>query len=428
MTTQTQTVEQLRPSRKRYVFPKLHERQMEVAFHPAQFKVVVCGRQWGKTWLGAFLAVRAALEGKHIWWVAPSFPIGDLGWRRVLKLSAAETERHVEGRPVYRITFPTGGTIQLRSADNPDSLRGATLDGLVFDEAAQAKEDAWPTLEPTLLVRDGWALFISTPRGMNWFYDLYEEATDLPGWERWQIPSITSPYMTPEKLERARKRHSALYFSQEYEAEFISAGSGMFKADWFRHWHWDKAREVYVLGDEQFVSPDECLKFATVDLASSKSERADYTVISTWAVTPKKHLILLDVTRDRMEGPDIVPALRLAYERHHPGFIAMERTGRQTGIIQEAVRTGLPIREVSAKTVDQGSGLDPKVRRALPATARMEQGTVWFPRDQWMRELEGELLAFPVGKHDDFVDTLSYACYEITQRSVYEDHGLEVVG
>jgi predicted phage terminase large subunit-like protein len=391
-----------------------------VALSTAQFKVVVCGRQWGKTWLGAWKCIQAAAQGGHIWWVAPSFPIGDLGWRVVDKLCRQIPESRFEGRPVFRITLPSGGTIQLRSADNPDSLRGATLDGLVFDEAAQAKQDAWPTLEPTLLVRNGWALFISTPRGQNWFYDLYEEAANLPGWERWQIPSITSPYMTEEKLKRARKRHSALYFSQEYEAEFISVGSGMFKQDWFRHWHWDKTRNVYVLGDEQFVSPDECTKFSTVDLASSKSERADYTVISTWAVTPRKHLILLHVERGRFEGPEIVPKLQYVYELHKPGFIAVERSTRQMGIIQEAVRTGLPIREVSAKSVDLGPGLEPKVRRALPATARMEQGTVWFPRDQWMRELEGELLAFPVGKHDDFVDTLSYACLELARQSEFQ--------
>lgn len=397
--------------------PPLAAWQDEIARDASRFKVVCAGRQSGKTALGTILLVAAAVQGGDVWWVAPTFPLGELAWKTIDLLCRQIPGCRFEGRPVFRITLPSGGTIQLRSSDNPDSLRGATLDGVVFDEAAQAKTEAWPTLRPTLSVRKGWALFISTPKGLNWFHDLFEEAKDRKGWRTWTFPSTVNPYLDAEDVELARESMSSLVFSQEYEAEFISHGSGMFHADWIQHYaeRFADDERVFMLGAET-VSESSCTKFHTVDLAWSMTERADYTVIATWAVTPKRHLVLLDVLRGHFEGPDIVPKMRQAYERWG-GVLIVEKATRQMSIVQEAVRTGLPIREVRAEK--------DKVARALPATARMERKTVWFPpaSREWYPDIEQELLAFPAGRHDDFVDCLSYAALQISHRSKYEDGG-----
>ena len=394
--------------------------QREVFASAARFKVVCCGRQFGKTSLGAVMCIAAAMAGKHVWWVAPSFPIGELGWYIIDRLARQIPGTRFEGRPVFRITFASGGTIQLRSADNPDSLRGATLDGVVFDEAAQAKPEAWPILRPTLSVRRGWAMFISTPKGLNWFYDLYEGAAHLNGWERWRIPSSESPYIPAEDIDLAREQMSSLMFSQEYEAEFVSTATGLFRADWFQRYTTRFEDEERFLGlGPEWVSLSSCRRFHTVDLAWSLEEGADFTVISSWARTPRAHLVLLDVIRGHFEGPDIVPRLRQAYDRWG-GHLVVERATRQLSIIAEAQRTGLPIREVRAEK--------DKVARALPATARMEQGRVWFPNTApWLHEIEEELLAFPAGRHDDFVDTLSYAVAEAARSHPYEEHGVQFV-
>jgi predicted phage terminase large subunit-like protein len=412
---------QLHPQQFEIRLPPLHAGQLAVFNDPARFKVVVCGRQWGKTVLGACMCVTEASRGGDVWWVGPSFPVGDLGWRIIDHLCRQIPGTRFEGRPVFRITLPTGGTIQLRSADNPDSLRGATLNGVVFDEAAQAKPEAWPTLRPTLSVRGGWAMFISTPKGLNWFHDLYEDAGELPTWERWRFPSTDNPHLPAKDVEQARGEMSSLVFSQEYEADFISHGSGMFHADWIQHYRTRFAGEerFFMLGDES-VSEDSCWKFHTVDLAWSMDERADFTVISTWAVTPRSHLILLDVVRGHFEGPDIVPRMAAAHAKWG-GHLSVERATRQMSIIQEAERTGLPIQVVKAEK--------DKVARALPATARMERKTVWFPpaSTPWFPEIEQELLAFPAGRHDDWVDTLSYACIGIANTSAYAERGLMTV-
>jgi predicted phage terminase large subunit-like protein len=355
--------------------------------------------------------------GGDVWWVAPSFPIGELGWSIISKLCHQIPGVKFEGRPVWRVTLPSGGTIQMRSADSPDSLRGATLTFVVFDEAAIAKEESWPTLRPTLSVRKGKALFISTPKGTNWFYDLYQDAT-RPGWSRWQYPSEQSPYLDPVDIQEARESMSSLIFSQEYGAEFISASMGVFHYDWlsFFRTEFKGDDKVYMLGDT-VVPASSCSTFHTVDLAWTTSEHADYTVISTWAVTPKRHLLLIDCNRGHYEGPDIVPQMQRAMTLHG-GYFVVEKATRQMGIIQEAERMGLPLKVVRAEK--------DKVARALPATARMERSTVWFPnpsKTPWWPELEQELLSFPAGRHDDFVDTLSYAVLEVgTGGSAYADH------
>jgi predicted phage terminase large subunit-like protein len=172
------------------------------------------------------------------------------------------------------------------------------------------------------------------------------------------------------------------------------------------------------------VTAAECRRFTTVDLAWSMEERADFTVMSTWAVTPRKHLILLDVVRAHLEGPDIVRRMRDVFDRWDPAYLKVEKSTRQLSIIQEAVAAGLPVREVKADK--------DKVARALPATAYMEQGQVWFPRPAavpGIDVIEAELIAFPMGEHDDFVDTLAYACLELMakRRSAYADRGVMTV-
>lgn len=396
--------------------PDLHPKQLEVFNDNHRFKVVVTGRQFGKTHLGAVMVVAAALRRQQIWWVAPTFDLTERGWKVILELVGGIPGVRVEGRPVWRVTMPTGGSIQARSADNPDSLRGATLNGLVFDEAAQAKHEAWPILRPTLSVRRGWAMFISTPKGLNWFHKIYEEAEGREAWQRWRFPSVDSPYLDENEVEEARTGGmSSLLFSQEYLAEFISAGESQFRAEWIQNYRsvlTDDDR-TFNLGNDGSVNLSDCTAFHTVDLAWSQAEDADYTVISTWALTPRKHLLLVDLIRGRFEGPDVVPHMRRAHDRWG-GVLVVERATRQMSIIQEAVRQGLPIHEVRADK--------DKLTRSWVAQAQMEQGKVWFPprSTPWYPEIEEELLAFPVGHHDDFVDTLSYAALHTARRSTGE--------
>lgn len=192
-----------------------------------------------------------------------------------------------------------------------------------------------------------------------------------------------------------------------YQQRPQPAGGGIFKREHFRYFRQDG--DFYVLTDGETVKRvkvSDCRRFSTVDVAASTKQTADYTVISIWALTRDSDLLLLDVIRVRMEGPDQVPQMQLAYDRWRVGYFGVESVAYQLTLIQTARRKGLPVRELHPDR--------DKVARALPAAARIEGHAVYFRTGApWLGEWEDELLAFPRGEHDDQVDTLAYAALEV---------------
>lgn len=409
--------------------PDLHAGQLEVLHHPARFKLLRAGRRWRKSGLAVVQSFTGytgpegrsflgALQGGRVGFWVPSMTKRYLvtDWEPLKFLARQVPGSRVEEAD-HRVVLPSGGWVLMLTGDNVDSGRGLGLDGAVVEEASLMPELLWSgTIRATLVDRKGWALLIFTPQGQNWVYDLSNEVASKPDWHEFHYQSQDNPSLDPEELEAMAGELSTLLYKQEILAEYVDAGAGLFHADWIRHYYvrWDNDQRFYLLGEET-VPAAHCRNFHTVDLAWSLEEDADYTVVSSWAVTPRNHLLLLDVVRGRFEGPDIVPKMRQQWEKYG-GYIAVEKATRQMGIIQEAVRRGLPIREAR---MGRERGADAKVARALPATARMESGTIWFPPASvpWYRELEAEVLAFPVGRHDDFVDTLSYAVAEVAHRA-----------
>ena len=150
-----------------------HKTQKIVHDCTARFRVLASGRRWGKTRLGVYEALEVAFGGGRSWWVSPSYKMGAVGWRPLSRLAGDMKVAEVKyGERL--ITFPNGGSVQCRSADDPDSLRGEGLDFVVLDEASFMAHRTWmEALRPALSDRNGRALFISTPKGRNWFYNLY---------------------------------------------------------------------------------------------------------------------------------------------------------------------------------------------------------------------------------------------------------------
>lgn len=341
-----------------------------------------------ETWKGA-------LTGGSIWWVAPKYGIATVIWRM---LKDASINAWVDKSEVNRrIDFPGGGSVTIKSADNPDTLRGDGLDGLVIDEAAFIDEEAVKSVLPSLSDKQGWAWFISTPNGDNWFHRLFLDAQKRPHWAAWSGPTTTAT--VPEvELNEARVTLGEWAYRREYLAQFDSLLGAFFRREWFRYF--ENGGELYKLNGNTYKASD-LWRFATVDLAASLKQTADYTVVSTFGVTPTNQLLLLDCVRTRMEGPDQVPLIQASWGKWRHSWIAIESVGYQLALIQAAKRTGLPIHEIKRDSKD-------KVARASFLQARLESGDVWFPQSaSWMGDVETELLSFPEGAHDDIVDTLS---------------------
>ena len=408
---------------KKYVvkLPELHDGQKQVAQSNARFKVLSAGRRWGKTRLGVWLCLEKAWQGGRAWWIAPTYAMALEGWKDLRNIGIEYGTIVKESEKT--VIMPTGGSDSIRSADNPDRLRGAGLDFVVLDECAFMKPSVWAeVVRPTLTERQGGALFISTPKGFNWFEEIYNRSSQLLEWERWQLPTITNPYDPQEELEIAKEEIGSYLYSQEYEAKFVEFTGGIFKEEWIKTFEKRQITDLnragyyetklqYTLDNENVFDRD-CTKFATVDLATSTKQSADYTVIACFALTPSNKLILIDLVRERIEGPDIIPKIKQKINEHNLGYVGIERAGYQLSLIQIARREGLIVKEL---TPDKD-----KVNRALPLSAFMEGGSLFLNRDNMhYDDLKRELLQFPEGEHDDMVDALAYGVLEIQKKNKY---------
>lgn len=203
----------------------LSDPQTLIFLSKARFRAACCGRRFGKTHLAITTALLKALEapGRVIWFVAPSYRQAEqIAWKILLRLippgnlaKKDETDLRVELR--------NGSIVALRGADNFDSLRGVGLDGLILDEYADMAAGAWfEVLRPALSDRQGWALFIGTPKGFNHFHTLWTQAHILDGWEAFQFTTLDGGRVPPEEIETARAELDPRTFRQEYEASFES--------------------------------------------------------------------------------------------------------------------------------------------------------------------------------------------------------------
>jgi phage FluMu gp28-like protein len=388
------------------VLPKLHDSQQKVWDERVRFRVLACGRRWGKTRLGSLMCVATALHGGRAWWVAPSYPVASVGWRGIKHLAV-----QLPGAEIRQgdrlINLPSGGSVQVRSADNPDSLRGEGLDLVVLDECAFIKEAAWSeALRPSLAERQGKALFISTPKGRNWFWRLWQvgNSEDDSDWQAWRFPSSDNPFIPAGEIEAAGRNLPDRIFRQEFLAEFIDDAGGVFRGVM------DAAT-----ADHQDQSTPEHEYIFGIDWG----KHADYTVIAVLDATTNECVHL-----DRFSQIDYQTQLgRLEglYIRFEPGTIIAERNSMGEPLIEQLIRQGYPVQPFTTTNASKAEAVD---ALAL-AFERREIKIINEPA------LISELQAFestrlpsgmlryaaPEGMHDDTVVALMLAWHGVAHRS-----------
>lgn len=222
----------------RYIM-RPHPGQQEVLDSHVRFKVLNCGRRWGKTMIGAkSIMDRAKRPEQAIWWVAPTYRIVKRGYAEVLKQLPPDLLTHSPppdtnfdaGRSVI-LKLKNGTKIEFYSATMPESMLGASVDYVVVDEAATMKPNIWnQIISPTLIDRLGEALMISTPRGLNWFYLVYQKGQDPneSEWASWTFTSYDNPHLPPGEVERMSRDLPQLEVDQEILAKFLAEGSAVF--------------------------------------------------------------------------------------------------------------------------------------------------------------------------------------------------------
>jgi terminase large subunit-like protein len=222
-----------------------HQGQRRFHSSRARFKVMDCGRRWGKSTSGPHDMVPEMMLKKPVlgWIVAPTYDLGEKEFRvfwnlliDVLKvpLDRSKTFNSLRTKD-FRITTAWGSSVEVRSAEHPESLVGEGLDFVIMAEAAKLKLSHWEKyIRPTLSDKRGRAVFVSTPEGFNWFYDLYQRGqagqrpdSDHPDWWSYKSPTWENTIVfpggrqDPEILE-VENTLAPEVFQQEYGAEFTS--------------------------------------------------------------------------------------------------------------------------------------------------------------------------------------------------------------
>lgn len=374
----------------------LHEAQREIHECISRFRVTSAGRRFGKTRLAVMECIEVANNGGRAWWVSPTYKMSNVGWRPLRQICSripGATIRKVE----REVILPGGGMIGVRSADNPDSLRGEGLDFVVMDEAAYIQPEAWSeAIRPALSDRQGRALFISTPRGRNWFWSAYLKGESEPDWSSFTFPTSANPYIPKSEIEAARRELPEIIFRQEYLAEFVDSEGAVFR----------RVHDAAVL--KPLDEPQEGRQYvAGVDVAAS----VDYTVI-TVIDTDSKDVVYLD-RFTRVDYPVLEDRLTGVYHRWKLTGMVVEANSIGRPVIDHLVERGLRIMPFTTTNVTKHA-----IITALMAA--FEHGQIRIIDDP---VLIGELLSYeskqnasgsisysaPDGGHDDCVMSLAFA-------------------
>ncbi len=202
--------------------------QSEIAKDTHRFRVINCGRQFGKTTLAVEEIKGFAISKEcRIVYIAPTIQQArDIAWQ-ILKKELQPIIIKSKEAPSLELEVKTikGGKtiIQLRGWESVETLRGQQFDFMVIDEVAMMR-NFWmnwqEVLLPTLLIRKGSVMFISTPKGFNHFYDLYNLENTDKDFKSFHFTSYDNPYADTEELERQKEKSTEDRFAQEYLADF----------------------------------------------------------------------------------------------------------------------------------------------------------------------------------------------------------------
>ena len=380
--------------------------QQKVFADSTRFKIVAAGRRCGKSRLSAVTLLIEALncpEGSSVMYVAPT-----LGQARSIIWDLL----HDLGRPVIKsshvnnleITLVNGRKILVRGADNPDSLRGVSLTYLVMDEVAFIKQDIWEkVLRASLSDKKGRALFISTPSGRNWFYDIFklgQSGTDEE-WKSWHFTTADNETIDPKEIAAAKRTLSSFAFKQEYLSSFDTSGTDVFKPEWFK----TSSEPAY----GEWVVAIDLAGFEEVGKATGIKKKLDETAMAIVKITDTGEWWVKAIEHGRWDIQTTANKILHIIRDYKPQSIGIEKGALKNAVLpylSDLMRKHNTFAHIQDLTHANRKKTD---RVVWALQGRMEHGRVSFNEDGDWEEFKDQLVMFPTaGVHDDLVDALAY--------------------
>ncbi len=389
----------------------LHPGQVRVLQHARRFNTVACGRRWGKTTLGLMLAWsgrRTALRtGFDVAWVAPSYKLLDEAWRMAKRLYRPFIVR--TDANLHRMELSTGAALDCWTMEDEDVGRGRKYGLVIVDEAAMARhlEAAWnAALSPTLTDYTGGAWFFSTPKGRNYFHSLSQEWQSDDEWAHHHAPSDENPYLPREEIERQRRKLPERIFAQEYLAQFLEDGGGVFR------------RVTAAVDTALATDPHEARDVGdgrAYVIGVDWGRHEDFTVI---VVIDARARAVVAVDRfTQIDYAIQLSRLQAVQQRFPRAPILAESNSMGGPLVEQLQRMRLPVRAFQTTAASKAQAVE-----ALALA--LEQGSIRIPPVQWLID---ELMAFdqerlpsgsmrygaPRGGHDDGVMALAIAWHGV---------------
>lgn len=330
---------------------------------------LVAGRRGGKTlsaaWETLFYALHPAefhwdVHGEksdrplYIWALYKDNPTGLAAWttfREVLKQSGLiHGKEYKEHKGNRWIEFANGSFMHFRTAEDPESLRGAGLDIMWIDEAAFIPNSrAWVVSRPALADKQGIMYTTTTPQGKNWFYEEFwsDKALKDPDQGRVEYRSIDNPHFKREEWEKLLETYHPLHFKQEFMAAFDAMSGRELHGDWLKYYTLKRESD----GDKIAIprspsNPDkyDLTLYMGVDPAISLSDEADRFAMSLIGVTKdSSQVFLLKQFAGRIPFPEQVEKITEWYTAYRPSVIGIESNAFQAALAQQVARIpGIP--------------------------------------------------------------------------------------
>ena len=211
--------------------PRKEQLLIHEAIDSTRFTVVVAHRRMGKTVSAINHLIKAAIEcnkpNPRFAYIAPTYAQSKrVAWDYLLEFTRPLGA--VANISELRVDF-WGRRISLYGSDNADSLRGQYFDGVVLDEIGDQNPKIWnEILRPALADREGWCLFIGTPKGRNHFADLRDRAQITEGWQLLEFKASQTGVLNDKELWAARQEMGEDKYQQEFECSFNAAIEGSY--------------------------------------------------------------------------------------------------------------------------------------------------------------------------------------------------------
>jgi len=385
------------------------EYQNEIHDNPSRYRVIVIGRRGGKTELLLQEQIKKAYLDKGLHWIiAPSYKQAkSICWTRLKAILRVDPAWKYNEQELYAEHLKIGTKIELKGADNEDSLRGSGLKSAGLDECAMMKPNVWPEIiRPMLADSQGPATFISTPKAHNWFYDLYMKGVNQEeGWVSWQHPTAINKYIAKDEIEQMKKDMSDRLFRQEVMAEFLEDDAGVFRG----------VRSC-IVGE---LMPSVAGRFYVMGVDLAKTQ--DFTVLTVIDSTTRE-VVAFERFKDISWPEQKIRIQRLAH-RYNNALTIIDSTGIGDPIVDDLQQANISLYYDGERPGYKFTN-DSKGRLIDQLVIAIEQRLITFPRiDVLIEELRqftyilgqsGKIkYSAPEGKHDDCVISLALANWGI---------------